>query len=120
MTEAEKELVENLTKEFATGPLACDGTHTMFWNVLTKNEKELLVEFIRSYANLIHDVRAEAQRASLDAAEKLAQSAELFAARVQERNPEWFRELRGSTDFSDADWWLREALAAYRKEHPKP
>lgn len=40
------EIRKLLTAEFDKGPLACDATHTMFWNVLTVNEKDALVNFI--------------------------------------------------------------------------
>jgi hypothetical protein len=35
-----------LVKQFDKGPLACDNTHTMFWNVLTLAERKLLAEFV--------------------------------------------------------------------------
>jgi len=43
----------------------------------------------------------------------LVRAARNFAARVEERNPEWFREGIGSTDFSEADHALRVILAIY-------
>jgi hypothetical protein len=39
---------------------------------------------------------------------ELRRAAEVFAARVMERNPEWFRET--DTDFAEADHALRAAL----------
>jgi hypothetical protein len=44
----EEQIRQRLEEQFARGPLAADATHTMFWNVLTENEKSALVDFIKS------------------------------------------------------------------------
>ena len=58
-------------------------------------------------------VRADERKSP--AITKLVEAARNFAARVEERNPEWFREERGTTDFSEADHALRAALAELEK-----
>jgi hypothetical protein len=49
---------------------------------------------------------------------KLADAASLFGARVRERNPDWFREEAGSTDFAEARDALKELIEQVRGNQP--